>query len=137
MADEKAIQILLTCEETLSMNLNAALIEQAFVNLLDNAVKYSGSGSSIEIEAKQLNAEIVISFRDHGIGISPEHLPRLFERFYRADPSRSRKLGGTGLGLAIVKHIVHAHAGSVTVESAPGKGSEFVIHIPRKIILKS
>jgi two-component system phosphate regulon sensor histidine kinase PhoR len=131
MADEKGIQILLSCEAALSINLNAALIEQAFVNLLDNAIKYSGPGSSIEIDAKQQKAEVTISFRDHGIGIASEHLPRLFERFYRADPSRSRKLGGTGLGLAIVKHIVNAHAGSISVESSPGKGSEFVIHIPR------
>ena len=129
-ADEKAIQIILSCEETLSINLNTALIEQAFVNLLDNAVKYSGTGGSIEIEVQQSNAELSVSFRDHGIGIAAEHLPRLFERFYRADPSRSRKLGGTGLGLAIVKHIVNAHAGKITVESSPGKGSEFVVHIP-------
>jgi two-component system phosphate regulon sensor histidine kinase PhoR len=129
-ADEKAIQIILTCEETLSINLNAALIEQAFVNLLDNAVKYSGMGGSIEIEVQHSDFELSVSFRDHGIGIAAEHLPRLFERFYRADPSRSRKLGGTGLGLAIVKHIVSAHAGKITVESSPGKGSEFIVHIP-------
>ena len=84
-----------------------------------------------------MNAEVAILFRDHGIGIAPEHLPRLFERFYRADPSRSRKLGGTGLGLAIVKHIVNAHAGRITVESTPGKGSEFIIHIPQQIFIKS
>lgn len=129
-ADEKAIQIMLSCSETLSIKLNAALIEQAFVNLLDNAIKYSGSGSTIEIAVQQQGAEVAISFRDHGIGIATDHLPRLFERFYRADPSRSRKLGGTGLGLAIVKHIVHAHAGRMTVESSPGRGSEFVVHIP-------
>ncbi len=137
MADEKAIQIMLSCEETLSIHLNAALIEQAFVNLLDNAIKYSGPGSSIEIDAKQINAEVVILFRDHGIGIAPEHLPRLFERFYRADPSRSRKLGGTGLGLAIVKHIVNAHGGRIIVESTPGKGSAFIIYISHQVFLKS
>ncbi len=130
MADEEALEIILSCEETLSINLNAALIEQAFVNLLDNAVKYSGAGGSIEIEVQHKDTELSVSFRDHGIGIAAEHLPRLFERFYRADPSRSRKLGGTGLGLAIVKHIVNAHAGKITVESSPGKGSEFVVHIP-------
>ncbi len=137
IGDEKAIQILLSCEETLSMNLNAALIEQAFVNLLENAIKYSGLGSSIEIEAKQMDAEVAIMFRDHGIGIASEHLPRLFERFYRADPSRSRKMGGTGLGLAIVKHIVNAHAGRISVESTPGKGSEFVVYLPCKFFMKS
>ena len=135
MADEKAIQIMLICEETLSINLNAALIEQAFVNLLDNAVKYSGPGGSIEIKAKKTDAGVTVSFQDHGIGIAPEHLPRLFERFYRADPSRSRKLGGTGLGLAIVKHIVNAHGGRMTVESALGKGSEFIVHIPHNFFI--
>jgi two-component system phosphate regulon sensor histidine kinase PhoR len=130
LADEKQIRLDLSCSETLSVQLNAPLIEQAFVNLLENAVKYSDIGAGVEIQAHQRDREIVISFRDHGIGIAKEHLPRLFERFYRVDPSRSRKLGGTGLGLAIVKHIIHAHGGWVTVESAPGKGSEFIIHIP-------
>ena len=137
MADEKAIQIMLFCEETLSINLNAALIEQVFVNLLENAVKYSGPGGSIEIVAKKTDAGVAVSFQDHGIGVAPEHLPRLFERFYRADPSRSRKLGGTGLGLAIVKHIVNAHGGGITVDSAPGEGSEFVVHIPHNYFIKS
>jgi len=129
-ADEKKIKILCICDEALTAKLNAALIEQAFVNLLDNAIKYSESGSSIEIEATKTGSEVAIAFRDNGIGIGTEHLSRLFERFYRVDASRSRKLGGTGLGLAIVKHIVIANAGKVTVESTPGKGSRFVIHIP-------
>jgi len=129
-ADEKKIKILCICDEALTAKLNAALIEQAFVNLLDNAIKYSESGSSIEIEATKTDSEVSIAFQDHGIGIGTEHLSRLFERFYRVDASRSRKLGGTGLGLAIVKHIVIANAGKVTVESTPGKGSRFVIHIP-------
>lgn len=129
-ADEKGIRILYTCDEALTAKLNAALIEQAFVNLLDNAIKYSESGSSIEIEAAKTDSEVAIAFRDNGIGIGREHLSRLFERFYRVDASRSRKLGGTGLGLAIVKHIVIANAAKVTVESTPGKGSRFVIHIP-------
>jgi two-component system phosphate regulon sensor histidine kinase PhoR len=69
--------------------------------------------------------------RDQGPGIAPEHLPRLFERFYRVDPGRSRKVGGTGLGLAIVKHIAQSHGGYVTLQSAPGKGSTFLIHLPQ------
>jgi two-component system phosphate regulon sensor histidine kinase PhoR len=132
-ADEKKIQILCSCDEALTAKLNAALIEQAFVNLLDNAIKYSDTGSNIEIEAVKNDSEVSIAFQDHGIGIGTEHLSRLFERFYRVDASRSRKLGGTGLGLAIVKHIVIANAGNITVESAPGKGSSFVIHLPFQV----
>jgi two-component system phosphate regulon sensor histidine kinase PhoR len=129
-ADEKDIKILCSCDEALSAKLNAALIEQAFVNLLDNAIKYSDTGSNIEIEAIKNDSEVSIAFQDHGIGIGTEHLSRLFERFYRVDASRSRKMGGTGLGLAIVKHIVIANAGNISVKSTPGKGSSFVIHLP-------
>ncbi|MDP3283781.1 MAG: ATP-binding protein, partial [Desulfobacterales bacterium] len=129
-ADEKKIQILCSCDEALTAKLNAALIEQAFVNLLDNAIKNSETGSSIEIEAIKNDSEVSIAFQDHGIGIGTEHLSRLFERFYRVDASRSRKMGGTGLGLAIVKHIVIANAGNISVKSTPGKGSCFVIHLP-------
>jgi two-component system phosphate regulon sensor histidine kinase PhoR len=131
-ADEKGIRILCTCDETLTAKLNAALIEQAFVNLLDNAIKYSEPGSIIEIEATKSYSEIIITFQDHGIGIGQEHLSRLFERFYRVDASRSRKMGGTGLGLAIVKHIVIANAGNISVKSSPGEGSSFVIHLPNQ-----
>jgi two-component system, OmpR family, phosphate regulon sensor histidine kinase PhoR len=129
-ADEKKIEVLYSCDSDLTAKINAALIEQAFVNLLDNAIKYSEPGKSIEIEATGTDSEIAIVFQDHGVGIEREHLSRLFERFYRVDVSRSRKMGGTGLGLAIVKHIVIANSGSITVESAPGEGSRFVIHLP-------
>ena len=79
------------------------------INLIDNAVKYSEPGRQVQIEAQAGEQEIAVSVRDYGCGIAAEHLPRLFERFYRVDRARSRKLGGTGLGLAIVKHIVQAH----------------------------
>ena len=109
---------------------NPPLFEQAVINLIDNAIKYSEIGGKVAIEAQANGREITISVRDHGCGIAGEHLPRLFERFYRVDRARSRKLGGTGLGLAIVKHIVQAHAGRVTVSSTPGAGSVFSIHLP-------
>src|SRR5262249_13111385 len=83
-------------------------------------------------EGRGEGADIVVAVRDRGCGIAAEHLPRLFERFYRVDRARSRKLGGTGLGLAIVKHIVQAHHGRTTVESTPGEGSVFSIHLPIK-----
>jgi two-component system phosphate regulon sensor histidine kinase PhoR len=109
---------------------NPTLLEQAMVNLLDNAIKYSEPGQLVQIEiiTKEHLAEIRV--RDHGCGIQAEHLPRLFERFYRVDKGRSRELGGTGLGLAIVKHIVEAHNGRVDVESTLGEGSIFTISIP-------
>jgi len=82
------------------------------------------------VGASRENGGTVISVKDFGVGIAAEHLPRLFERFYRSDKARSRKLGGTGLGLSIVKHIVQAHEGNVTVDSTPGKGAVFSIQLP-------
>ena len=129
-ADLKEITIDHVCEENISAMIDPPLLEQAIVNLLDNAIKYSNDGSSVHVSAVQKDDSIIISVQDHGIGITKEHLPRLFERFYRADKARSRKLGGTGLGLAIVKHITQAHGGCATVESTPGKGSTFSLHLP-------
>src|SRR5262249_24100305 len=110
---------------------NPPLLEQAVINLVDNAIKYSEPSDHVQIAASAASGEIEISVRDHGCGIAEEHLPRLFERFYRVDRARSRKLGGTGLGLAIVKHIVQAHLGHVSVMSTLGEGSTFTIHLPR------
>jgi two-component system phosphate regulon sensor histidine kinase PhoR len=130
-ADEKQIQIALVCEESLEASLNAPLLEQAVLNLADNAIKYSDPGSHVEIRADQTRDETTISVKDTGCGIPREHISRIFERFYVVDKSRSRKLGGTGLGLSIVKHIAQVHGGYVTVESTPGQGSSFAIHLPR------
>ena len=127
----KKVRIELSCEKDIVAKIDAVLLEQALANLLDNAIKYSDEGSVIQVEATQKESEIIISVSDHGCGIEKEHLPRLFERFYRADKARSRQLGGTGLGLAIVKHIAQAHGGHVSVESTPGKGSTFAIHLPK------
>jgi len=107
------------------------LLEQAVVNLLDNAVKYSDPEKRVRLQARAVDHELQIQVQDHGIGIEKKHLPRLFERFYRVDKARSRALGGTGLGLAIVKHIAQAHGGHITVESRLGEGSLFTIHLPR------
>jgi two-component system phosphate regulon sensor histidine kinase PhoR len=129
-AESKGIDIELSCDDALKATINAALLEQAFINLIDNAIKYSGEGGRIVVKAEKGPMELAIVIQDNGIGIPQRHLPRLFERFYRVDKARSREQGGTGLGLAIVKHIVRAHGGHVTVESQRGKGSTFTIHLP-------
>jgi two-component system phosphate regulon sensor histidine kinase PhoR len=130
-ADEKNIDIQIACGESLESSFDSSLLEQAVVNLLDNAIKYSEPDSAIHLTADLSDSEVRIMVEDQGIGIAKKHLPRLFERFYRVDKARSRKLGGTGLGLAIVKHIAQAHGGQVTVKSTAGKGSTFTIHLPK------
>ncbi len=125
--------------QTLNMNVPAQAptlladpqkIHQVLLNLIGNAVSYTPEGGHILIEAKASDQGIEVSVVDDGIGIAPEHLPRIFERFYRVDKSRSREEGGTGLGLSIVRHIVDGHRGWVSVESAPGKGSRFSFFLP-------
>lgn len=129
-SDERKIRVEIRCADDVHARVNALLLQQAVRNLLENAVKYSDDGGVIEVVGERTAEEVRVSVTDRGCGIAPEHHARLFERFYRVDKARSRKLGGTGLGLAIVKHIVLAHRGRVTVESAPGKGSKFTIHLP-------
>ncbi len=103
---------------------------QVFSNLLDNAIKYTPDGGTITIGATSDDRMVAVSVADTGIGIPPQDLPRIFERFYRVDKARSRELGGTGLGLAIVKHLVEGHGGTVSVESPPGKGTTFCVKLP-------
>ena len=131
-AAAKRITVTVDCPRGLCADINPPLLEQAVVNLLDNAVKYSPEGTTVSLAAKEAPDEIVISVSDEGIGVSREHLPRLFERFYRVDKARSRDLGGTGLGLSIVKHVAQVHGGRVSVDSSPGRGSTFRIHLPRR-----
>ncbi len=124
------IKIQWQCEENLQAPINAPLLEQALVNLIDNAIKYSEPNKEIQIEGVKQGDYLQISVTDQGIGISPEHIDRIFERFYRIDKARSRKVGGTGLGLAIVKHIAMAHGGQLTVKSEINKGSCFCLSLP-------
>ncbi|MGD9123937.1 MAG: ATP-binding protein [Desulfarculaceae bacterium] len=105
-------------------------VEQALLNLLDNAVKYTDAGGKVTLKISKAEDDLIIAVSDTGVGIAPQHLPRIFERFYRVDKDRSRELGGSGLGLAIVKHVAQAHGGRVDVESRPGRGSTFQFIIP-------
>ena len=129
-AAEKEISLRVECSAGLQARINAPLLEQAVINLVDNAIKYSERQNSVQVEADAQDGMVKIRVRDRGRGIAQEHLPRLFERFYRVDKARSRRQGGTGLGLAIVKHIVQAHGGTVTVSSELGVGSVFTILLP-------
>ncbi len=135
-AERKSIEIDLICETgRFHVAADERLMEQAVSNLVTNAVKYSHHGGRVIVKASEVSTrgaepEIVISVNDSGSGIPEEHQARIFERFYRIDKARSRKLGGTGLGLAIVKHIVHLHGGRIDLKSEPSKGTTFFIVLP-------
>ncbi|MGD0199203.1 MAG: ATP-binding protein [Bryobacteraceae bacterium] len=105
-------------------------LEQAILNLLSNAMKFSGDARDIELELRSANGDVVVRVADHGIGIPPEEQSRIFERFYRVPNRENQLIPGTGLGLALVAHIIKAHGGRVEVESAPGKGSTFCLRLP-------
>ncbi len=128
---QQQITLQIDCPKQLKARINASLLEQAIINLLTNAIKYSEPGCQVMVTAMELDQQISIRVEDFGCGIEQKHLPRLFERFYRADQARSRNLGGTGLGLAIVKHVAHAHHGEILVVSQPGEGSCFTLLLPR------
>jgi two-component system phosphate regulon sensor histidine kinase PhoR len=105
-------------------------LEQVFVNLLDNAVKFNRPQGEVRVEVQSADRNACVTIADTGIGIPSEDLPRIFERFYRVDKGRSRDMGGTGLGLSIVKHAVEQMGGTVTVVSRLGEGTKFTVRIP-------
>lgn len=119
-----------TMDDAYKVKANRFLLEQMFINLIDNAVKYTPENGKIDIKVLNSDSQVLTEITDTGIGIPKEHLPRIFERFYRVDKTRSRNLGGTGLGLSIVKHIVIMHGGKIEVHSEEGRGSKFSISIP-------
>jgi two-component system, OmpR family, phosphate regulon sensor histidine kinase PhoR len=127
---EKGIQLKLLAGEGLkTIQADPFKLEQMFINLLDNAIKYTEKGK-VSISLRQEDSKSIIEIQDTGIGIPGSHLPRIFERFYVVDKSRSKKLGGTGLGLSIVKHIVLLHGGTIDIESSLGMGTKFTIILP-------
>jgi signal transduction histidine kinase len=112
------------------VNTDPEALRQIFTNLFDNALRHTPSGGRIRVSAQRAGDDIVVRVSDTGSGISADHLPRIFERFYRVDPGRSRQEGGTGLGLAIVKHLVEAHGGRVDAESELGRGTTILLYFP-------
>ena len=128
-AKEKGLELNLICEGILVVKGDPFKLEQMFINLIDNAIKYTEKGE-VSVFLKETNKEVIVKVRDTGLGIPKEHLDRIFERFYVVDKSRSRKFGGTGLGLSIVKHIVLLHNGRIEVKSSLREGTEFIITFP-------
>jgi two-component system, OmpR family, phosphate regulon sensor histidine kinase PhoR len=130
-ASEKEIEVTFDAKnDAYKVKANRFLLEQMFINLIDNAVKYTPENGKIDIRVSNSDSQVLTEIADTGIGIPKEHISRIFERFYRVDKTRSRNLGGTGLGLSIVKHIVIMHGGKIEVQSEEGKGSKFSISIP-------
>ncbi len=127
IAEMREVEILTDINEELYITGSDDRFRQMMVNLIENAVKYSNPGGRVWVSGKQEYGRTVICVRDEGIGIAKEHLERLFERFYRVDKSRSKKVGGTGLGLSIVKHIAALLDAELKVESELGKGSSFYV----------
>jgi heavy metal sensor kinase len=130
LAEERQQSLVLDANAPVIVNGDRLTLRQALINLIDNAIKYSPEGSAVTVRVRLAGDHGVIEVEDKGAGIAPEHVPRIFERFYRIDPSRSREMGGTGLGLSLVKLAADAHGALVAVESAPGKGSTFRLSVP-------
>jgi two-component system phosphate regulon sensor histidine kinase PhoR len=131
MAQERQVTVTLEESEPVPpLPGDADGLERLIVNLLDNAIKYNRPGGEVTVRLARTNDQAIVEVTDTGIGIPPESLSRIFERFYRVDKGRSREEGGTGLGLAIVKHVAQAHGGQVEVESKGGRGSTFRVRLP-------
>ena len=131
-SQKKNIHINFKCSNpTIWMEGNRDGIKRMIINLMDNAIKYTPAGGKVYISVESIYDSVSICIRDTGIGIPKEHIPRIFERFYRVDKSRSRDMGGTGLGLAIVKHAVNSMSGTIELNSEVGKGTEFLITLPK------
>lgn len=129
-AQQSGITLTIQAPDDIRVWANRDQMEQVILNLVDNAVKYTPSGGTVTVSVTTENSNAVLTVTDTGIGILQEHLPRIFERFYRVDKARSRQSGGTGLGLSIVKNIVEAHGGRVEAQSEYNRGSVFRIEIP-------
>jgi two-component system phosphate regulon sensor histidine kinase PhoR len=129
-ADERGVRLVNDVGRDVFVRADARRLEQMLVNLVDNAVKYTRGDGVVRVSHEREGGRDRVHVIDTGEGIAAEHLPRIFERFYRVDRARSREMGGTGLGLAIVKHLARAHGGEATARSEPGRGSTFTLELP-------
>ena len=130
LARENGIEMEFSSKEPLTVSGDQIKLQQVFYNVIDNAIKYTGRGGEVTCTVARNGKLAVIKIADTGIGIPPEHLPHIFDRFYRVDKARSRETGGTGLGLSIVRQTVNLHGGRIYAESTVGKGSVFTIELP-------
>ncbi len=128
LAEEKGITVEVACPEALTVMADRSRLRQVVANLLDNALKYPSRGGRVDLGARAEDGGVRIELRDTGVGIPPDELPRVWDRLYRGDRSRTER--GLGLGLSLVKAIVTAHKGQVAVESTPGRGSSFSLRLP-------
>ncbi|HEX5709341.1 MAG TPA: ATP-binding protein, partial [Pyrinomonadaceae bacterium] len=131
-ASERKVELRNEVPPDVHVYADARRLEQMLTNLVDNAVKFNREGGTVTVSHERARGRDRVHVADTGEGLAPEHLARIFERFYRVDRARSRALGGTGLGLAIVKHLARAHGGEATVRSAPGEGSTFTVELPAR-----
>jgi two-component system phosphate regulon sensor histidine kinase PhoR len=133
-AKKRGVKLFLNCEDAvIDVKADGQRIEQVLVNLIDNGIKYGNQDGKVTVFIEDRKKSYLISVKDNGPGISEKHLPRLFERFYRVDKSRTKLSGGTGLGLSIVKHIVQAHGSKIQVESKVDKGTSFSFKLEKAI----
>ena len=137
LSGESEHQITLKCDDDACIIGDSKELRSAFANLAYNAIRYTPMGGRIKITWKQDEKSGRLQIKDNGVGIDPVHIPRLTERFYRVDKSRSQTTGGTGLGLAIVKHVLLRHEGQISISSHPGKGSSFVCHFPQERLVQA
>ena len=129
-ADEKSITLTYRCENLRPVHGDPKSIEEVFSNLVTNAINYSPESGNVDVTAQGLGEYMEIKVTDTGVGIDPEELPKIFDKFYRVKHPKTRQVMGTGLGLAIVKGIIDAHRGTIDVESIPDKGTTFRILLP-------
>ena len=132
LAQKRKQTIALNIEDDCEMFADPGKLSQVCYNIIENASKYTPDGGSISVHLRREGRDAVLDIADTGVGIPPEDVPHVFDRFYRVDKARSRDTGGTGLGLSIVQQIVRLHAGSVTVQSEQGKGTTFTVQLPVK-----